>query len=336
MKRVLLTGASGTVGKEVLKQLCDSSGKYHISVFDIKSRQSELFLNKFKDRAEIIYGDLRKKDEVSAACSEKDFVIHLAAIIPPLADQNPRLAEEVNAGGTRNLIVSLQEKSPACFFLYSSSISVYGDRISNPWIKVSDPLTPSDRDEYARTKIKAEKLVRESSLSWSIFRLTAIMGTDNHKPGGLMFHMPLNTCMEIASPADTGRAIVNALEKHEVLNGRIFNLSGGAKCRIVYSDFIDRSFRIFGLGKADFREDSFAAKNFHCGYYEDGDELNRILDFQRETIEDYFDSLRKGVPIYRKIPTILFRKLIKQRLQSKSDPLKAIITGNQEDIRHFF
>ena len=336
MKRILLTGASGTVGKEVLRQLCESTDKYVITVFDRKTKFSESLFKRYRNIITVVFGDISAKNEVSGVCSNKDIVIHLAAIIPPLADKEPALARAVNITGTRNLIQCIEEKSPDAFFLYSSSISVYGDRCSDPWIKVTDPLLPSDRDEYARTKIEAEKLVMNSRLRWSIFRLTAIMGVNNHKPSEIMFHMPLESKMEIATPGDTGRAFVYAIGSTDELNGKIFNLSGGEKCRITYSEFLSRSFEIFGLGKLDFRENSFAGKNFHCGYYEDGDILNDILGFRKETIDDYYITLDKNVSLFQKIPTILFRTIIKYNLQKKSEPLAALKANNKTEIEHYF
>jgi len=336
MRRILLTGASGTVGKEVLKQLCASGTPYEITIFDRKTKYSNSLFRKYGNRIIVVFGDISFRDNVEKVCSNKDIVIHLAAIIPPLADIDPSLARAVNVTGTRNLIECIEERSPGAFLLYSSSISVYGDRNKNPWIRTNDPLIPSDRDEYARTKIEAESLVRNSSLKWSIFRLTAIMGPNNHKPSQLMFHMPLESKMEIATPADTGRAFINALTHPDKLNGNIYNLSGGEKCRIDYRDFLSRSFEIFGLGKLNFRENTFAGRNFHCGYYEDGNILNEILDFRRETIDDYFASLKANVSIFRKIPTILLRSYIKKNLQNKSEPLAAVETNNETEIRHFF
>jgi cholest-5-ene-3beta,7alpha-diol 3beta-dehydrogenase len=336
MKRILLTGASGTVGKEVLRQLCHSRERYDITVFDLETKLSGSIFRKYQGKINVVFGNLAVKEDVSKVCIDKDIVIHLAAIIPPLADKQPALAKAVNVEGTRNLIGSIEKLSPGAFFLYSSSISVYGDRCKDPFIKIDDPLHPSDRDEYALTKIEAEKLVRESRLRWSIFRLTAIMGINNHKPSEIMFHMPLESKMEIATPGDTGRAFINAIEHSDKLNGKIFNLSGGEKCRIDYRDFLSRSFEIFGLGKLDFRENSFAGRNFHCGYYADGDDLNDILDFRRETIDDYFLTLEKNVSLFQKIPTVLFRRIIKKNLQKKSEPLAAINSNNEEEIRHFF
>jgi len=336
MKRVLLTGASGTVGKEVLKQLYDLSDAVEITVFDKKSKGAKSFYRKFTPKINLIYGDIANKNDICTACKNIDIVIHLAAIIPPLADNNPELAEAVNTTGTKNLIDCIEKHSPEAFLLYSSSISVYGDRNSNPWIKTTDQLSPSDRDEYARTKIEAEKLIFKCNLNWTIFRLTAIMGIDNHKPSAIMYHMPLDSNLEIATPGDSGRAFVNALDHLDELNKKIFNLSGGEKCRITYRDFMARSFAIYGLGKPDFTDNSFARKNFHCGYYKDGDVLNEILNFRRETIEDYFEILKNNIPPVTKMLTILFRKIIKRNLQRLSEPLIAFKTHNKKDIQHYF
>ncbi len=336
MKKVLLTGASGTVGKEVLKQLCGLNESFEITVIDKKTTETKSFYKYCNKNVNVIYGDISEKADVLDACKNKDIVIHLAAIIPPLADKYPDLAETVNIHGTRNLVECTEEYSPEAFFLYSSSISVYGDRNKNPWIRTSDPLIPSSRDEYARTKIEAEKIVISSRLHWTIFRLTAIMGIGNHKPSALMFHMPLDSHLEIATPGDTARAFVNALDHQKELNKKIFNLAGGENCRIDYQDFLSRSFEIFGLGNLDFKDKSFASKNFHCGYYEDGDILNDILDFRRESLEDYFRNTKKSIAPARRILTMIFRRLIKNNLQRKSEPLEALNRNYQNDIEHYF
>ncbi len=336
MIKVLLTGASGTVGKEVLLQLGEFSDEIEITVFDKEFTGSRNFYKKLGRNFNLIFGDISEKKDIRKACADKDVIIHLTAIIPPLADIHPELAEDVNIKGTRNLVECTEELSPKAFLIYSSSISVYGDRISNPWIKTRDKLMASDRDEYARTKIEAEKIIINSKINWMIFRLTAIMGINNHKPSPLMFHMPLDTPLEIATPKDTGRAFVNALKHLDVLNKKIYNLSGGEKCRITYSDFLSRSFEIFGLGPLSFQKKAFARKNFHCGYYEDGDLLNEILDFRRDSIEDYFNNLKKSIPLVKKIATTIFRNIIKLNLERQSEPLIAIKTDNKADIQHYF
>ena len=331
-KNILLTGASGTVGFEVLKQLVKKD-VYNISIFD---KSSKLSIEKLKpfEKVNLIYGDITNLHDVEKIPNDIDVVIHLAAIIPPLADENPTLAQNVNTGGTNNLIQQLKKNSPNAFFMYSSSISVYGDRIENPYIKVGDALIPSEGDAYAKTKIASEKLVKESGLDWTIFRLAAIMG--NHKMSKLMFHQPLNTALEIATPRDTARAFVNGIEKQQELSNKIFNLGGGESCRLSYEHFLERSFAIFGLGKLNFPEHSFADKNFHCGYYADGDDLENIVHFRQDTMEDYFEMEAEKVSALKKGAASLFKKPIKWYLLKQSEPYNAFKNQDKKQIQHYF
>lgn len=333
-KKVLLTGASGTVGFEVLKQLYNEKGRYDITVFDIKTSKSRSKFKAFKRDINIVYGNIFDDDALDEIGGEFDAVIHLAAIIPPVADEKPELSHRVNTVGTERLLRMLEKKSPNAFFVYSSSVSVYGDRIENPYIKVTDKIAPSIGDEYAKTKIAAERIIKDSKINWTIFRLSAIMG--GHKVSKLMFHQPLNTALEITTPRDTARAFVHAIEKKDSLEKQIFNLGGGDKCRISYEDFLKRSFGIFGLGRLDFSPKSFAEKNFHCGYYADGDDLNDILDFRRDTLETYFQMEEEKVsPIKRAFISVL-KKPIKSYLQKKSEPLIALKTQDHQMMELFF
>ena len=330
---VLLTGASGTVGYEVLKQLIDKK-IYNVTVFDVESSSSRKKFEALPQHFEIIYGDITNEEDVKKISKNKNVVIHLAAIIPPLADEKPHLAEMVNVKGSELLIRNLESYSPNAFFIYSSSISVYGDRLKNPNIKVEDDLIPSEGDEYAVTKIETEKIVQQSKLKWTIFRLAAIMG--NHKISKLMFHMPLQTSVEICTPSDTARAFVNAIEKENELKNRIFNLGGGANCRLTYEQLLSESFRIFGMGKLDFPEKAFAEKNFHCGNYADGDQLENILHFRRDDLKSYFQKVKSGVNPAVKFITKIVNPIVKKTLLKKSEPYEAYMKNDRKMLERFF
>jgi cholest-5-ene-3beta,7alpha-diol 3beta-dehydrogenase len=332
--KVLLTGASGTVGFEVLKQLYQKRDHYEISLFDLPTKKARKMFSPYTKGIDIQYGDISNENDIRKVCSDKDYIIHLAAIIPPLADDNPELAHKVNFEGTKNLVSAVEESSPSAFFIYSSSISVYGDRLKEPGIKVGDPLMASEGDEYAKTKIAAEEVIQNSKLDWTIFRLTAIMG--NHSDTKLMFHMPLKSAMEIATPEDTGRAFVNALEKQSALAGKIFNLGGGKRCRLSYEDFLSRSFQIFGLGELDFPPKAFAEKNFHCGDYIDGDELDKIVQFRRQDIDDYFSMVKNSSSSFTRMISSLFKKQIKKGMLKKSEPYHAFKTNDTLKINRYF
>lgn len=331
---ILLTGASGAVGHEVLRQLYQQRHNFEITTFDLKSRISLKTFSPFKEAIEIVYGDISNYNDIKKVCANKDYVIHLAAVIPPLADENPNLAFKVNTIGTENLIRNLEQLSPEVFFIYSSSISVYGDRLENPLIKVGDPLIPSESDEYAKTKIKAEQIICSSKLDWSIFRLSAIMG--KHKLSKLMFHMPLSTSLEIATPEDTAKAFIHALENRILISKKIFNLGGGTKCRTTYKELLARSFEIFGLGKLNFPQKAFAEKNFHCGFYEDGDDLDNILQFRNDTMESYYSNEKHKISLWRKGLTYIFKRPIKYFLLKKSEPYEAFINDDTKMVQHYF
>ena len=143
---VLLTGATGTVGREVLNQLLEIK-KYHVVVFSLDRKRNRRFYSKINGNITVCYGSLENAEDLKKITDKIDFVIHLAAIIPPLADEKPDMAHRVNALGTLNLLSRVKEINPNAYFMYSSSVSVYGDRLSNPNIKVTDPLIASEGDE---------------------------------------------------------------------------------------------------------------------------------------------------------------------------------------------
>lgn len=330
---VLLTGASGTIGYEVLRQIV-AQMDYKLTVFDKETRQSKKLFAPYRDRINIVYGDLSNEDDLARVGGGFDVAIHLAAIIPPLSDEKPGLARKVNVDGTRNIIQLLQKTSPDAFLLFSSSIAVYGDHVLEPNISVQSPLNALMDDVYAQSKIESENLIRNSGINWCIFRLTAIM--KNHKMSKLMFHMPLSTRLEICTADDTARAFVEAIEHREELAQQVFNLGGGSQCYITYREFLERSFHAFGLGKLNFPDHAFAERNFHCGIYVDGDKLEEILHFRRDTVDSYFVAVNRSIPFVKRLASSLFGPLIKQGLLVQSEPFKAYKTKNISRMNLFF
>ena len=334
-KNVLITGASGAIGSQLLEQLYNQRAPSSITVLVRSSRKTNKILNKYKG-INVVYGDVTNLADVEKACVEQDYVIHLAAIIPPMADDHISLTNKVNVEGTRNVVSALEKHSPNAFLYYSSSVATYGDRNKNPDIRTTDPLTPSVGDEYAVTKIAAEKIIRESKLNWTIYRLSAIMGIGNHKVSKLMFHMPLETVMEICTVRDTARAFANSIGKEEHLKHKTFNLGGGEDCRIVYRDFMTRAFSAYGMGKVNFPPYAFAEINFHCGNYADGHELEEILQFRTDNLDTYFERFEAAVPGVQRFFTKLVNVPVKKVLLRSSEPYHAHRKQDKEMLERFF
>ena len=335
-KNILLTGATGTVGKYALQYLTEKSENYNVTVFAQNTSTDKRKLAEYSKKAEIVYGDLRSKSDVYKINKKFDAVIHLAAVIPPLADENKELSYGVNVVGTNNLVEFLKKNSPDAFFIYTSSVSVYGDRLKNNNISTDDILSPSPLDYYATTKIEAEELIQNSGLNYTIMRLSAVAGDSSQKPNPLLFHMPLDTNIEFITAEDAANACVSAIEKKDELLNKIYNLGGGENCRILYKDFIAKSFDIFGLGKVKFPKTAFAEKNFHCGLYADGDKLNSILNFRRYSLDEYFNNLKNKTGKFKRLFLKIFAKIIEKYLVNQSEPMKALNQKNKTMINHFF
>ncbi|MCD7971631.1 MAG: NAD(P)-dependent oxidoreductase, partial [Candidatus Azobacteroides sp.] len=227
--RVLVTGASTSLGKEVLKQLLKNS-YCKVIVFESFTSKKEKYFIEYNENISIVYGNILDKKDIALVTKNIDVVIHLLPVIHFLDDNNTKLAYTINVQGTINLLACLKKYSPQAFFLLASSMSVYGDRVQNPMISLADPLAPSHFDYSAKIKIEVEDLVKSSGLEWSIFRLAALMGYGNYKLGGLIFDMPLETSLEIITPKDAASAFINAISRKDSIRGNIYNIGGGETC----------------------------------------------------------------------------------------------------------
>lgn len=112
-KNILLTGASGTVGFEALLQLIDKKS-YNVTVFDLETKQSLLKLLPYKDQVNLLFGDISNPKDLEPI-QDIDFVIHLAAIIPPVADDFPELAKKSKFNWDSEFNKSIRKIFSKCF-----------------------------------------------------------------------------------------------------------------------------------------------------------------------------------------------------------------------------
>jgi len=321
--KVLLTGAFGNVGLSTLKELIKRN--YDVRVFDIKNKRNRRNANKFKDQVEIMWGDLRNPKDVEMAVYGCDVIIHVAAIIPPLADRKPRFAEAVNVGGTSNIIKAMKKQLQKPKLIFTSSVAIYGDRTKNPLIRTTDPLNPNDDDEYAKQKVKCEELIKNSGLEWVICRLTYIVSINKLQMDPLMFEMPLNTCIEICDTKDVGLALANAVESEEIW-GETLHIAGGSRCRISYREYLREMLDIFGIGTEELPPEAFSTKGFHCGFMTT-DKSQKLLQYQQHTIDDYFNAVRKKVAISR-LFMMMVRPFARKYLLNKSHYYKEYLNND--------
>ncbi|AAB99064.1 TPA: polysaccharide biosynthesis protein [Methanocaldococcus jannaschii] len=124
-KTILVTGGTGSIGKEIVKTLLKFNPKT-IRVLDINETalfELEHELNSEKIRCFI--GDVRDKDRLKRAIEEVDVVFHAAALKHvPLCEYNPFEAVKTNVIGTQNLIEVAMDEEVEKFITISTDKAV--------------------------------------------------------------------------------------------------------------------------------------------------------------------------------------------------------------------
>jgi nucleoside-diphosphate-sugar epimerase len=268
-------------------------------------------------RVEVCWGDLRRIDEVQAAMSGQDVVIHLAFIIPKLShtgyesEDHPEWAREVNVGGTANLIAVAEAQARAPRFLFASSYHIYG-RTQDQAPPRSPLDTPQPIEHYAWHKVESEEMLRASELEWAILRLAAALPFSIKLDPG-MFDIPLDNRMEYVHTRDVGLAFARAVSSPDVW-GRILLIGGGARCQYTYGEITEKVLTAFGVGVLP--EEAFGKIPFPTDWLDTSDS-QQLLNYQRHTLDDYVEAMRAQLGLRRHVIR-LFRRPVRYLLLKQS------------------
>ena len=177
---VLVTGAFGLVGTEVVRQLV--AGERRVVATDLQTpanRRASAALT--RAGVEVRWADLTSTSQVDELVGTicPSAIVHLAAIIPPQCYANRSLARAVNVDATASLVSAASAQRSPPRFVQASSVAVYGAR--NPHT-LGDVLIasaqPAPSDVYGGHKAEAENVVRSSELEWVVLRLGGVMTRD--------------------------------------------------------------------------------------------------------------------------------------------------------------
>lgn len=151
-QRFLVTGGSGFIGSHVVDRLLER-GAADVVVFDQNVRRENL--PEGDEAVTVVEGDVRDADAVRRAIHGVAGVFHLAVLPLGPSIASPRLAHEVNVGGTLNVLEAALAAGVQKV-VYSSASSVYGD--TEETTDESHPL--NTRTMYGATKLAGELYVR--------------------------------------------------------------------------------------------------------------------------------------------------------------------------------
>lgn len=156
MPRILVTGANGQIGSELVELLREQHGPSQVVRLDLKPPPSA---NGQSPDGPVEVVDVRDREALADVLTRHDVdtIYHLASLLSATGEEHPDRAWDVNMGGLKNVLDLARTHSVEQVF-WPSSIAVFGPstpRDETPQKTVLDPATM-----YGVTKRSGELLCR--------------------------------------------------------------------------------------------------------------------------------------------------------------------------------
>jgi nucleoside-diphosphate-sugar epimerase len=300
-KTVLVTGAFGNLGQMVLAEL--KQHNYRALAMDIDNPRNRKVAEKMTALYdELAWGDLRTVDfkPLLQGCVA---VIHLAAVLPPVTDNAPELAHDINVKATQRLIADIESRIKKPLLIYPSSVTVFGIPESLTQVMhVNDPVAPPDN--YARQKVEIEHHLAASTIPWTVLRVgvsvdSRTLGADLSMLRKLFNVLPDNP-LEYVHPCDVAAAMVNCINNPRAVN-KILLIGGGGDCRITQHQFLSAAINALGI---DLPREMLGKERYYTSWM-DTTESQDILDFQHHTFADYQQDMNNRLRFLRPVLSFL-------------------------------
>ena len=276
MNVVTITGGAGNLGRAVAQIL--AARDYRVRVFDLPG--VDWGFADDRPHMEVVQGDLRDQAALAEACRGADWVVHLAAIMPPLSESNQALAEAVNVQGTRALLKAMP---PEAALVLASSVATYG-LAQRDIVGLDHPQQPIDF--YGKTKVQNERDVLAGGRPSAILRISGIS-----VPALLEIPRPWfftrDQKVEFVHLQDAALAVANCVGNPRALGG-IWQIAGGASWRTTglgYAEAVCRAFDIPPESATFLQEPNWPA-------WFDTEESHKLLGYQQHTFDDFIGQLQ--------------------------------------------
>jgi len=150
---VLVAGGTGFIGQYLCEEL-------HERGHDVTALAREPDPDDVPEGVETAMGDVTAYDSMEGAFEGKDTVVNLVALSPLFEPKGGNeMHEKIHTGGTKNCVRAAEEHGVDRFV----QMSGLG----------ADPDGPT---HYLRSKGRAEGVVRDSDIDWTIFRPSVVFG----------------------------------------------------------------------------------------------------------------------------------------------------------------
>lgn len=285
MKKVLVTGAAGCIGTQVIKYLL-AEGKYEITALDLKNKTVFKRLRRFKKRINILYGDIGDRVLIEALVKSHDVIIHLASALPPLSDMKKGLAEIVEYDNTENIIRAISYYNPKCHLMYASTTSMYKEKEN---VTVKTKIELNDYDYFSLAKLRTEQLIKEKLKNYTIYRIPLVLGYMDDDI--FMYHVKKNSIVDVVTKEDIAYAFVKGIQNLDKLNKKTFNVT--SEETILFKDLLINILKIRGLSFKYVLSRLFLEKNYYSPVCKDRDELEEIIHYRNDSLIEYYNRLKR-------------------------------------------
>jgi nucleoside-diphosphate-sugar epimerase len=165
-KRVLVTGASGFIGRPLVAALLRAGYAVRTAT---RRRVS------FPDSVEVaIILDLKNLVDWNPILRGVDIIVHLAGLAHVKIPDTPYSEfDQINRIGTQRLAQAAKEAAIERF-VYISSVRAQVDASAEHTVREQDEPCPTD--EYGRSKLAAELAIRAAGVPFTIFRPVVVYG----------------------------------------------------------------------------------------------------------------------------------------------------------------
>ena len=181
-KRVLVTGATGQIGSELVTDLRKKYGNDDVVAVGHKRQPSETLRNS----GPFEIADTSDKKQLTAIIDKRDvgIIYHLASLLSAVGEKHPQLAWQVNMEGLYNVLDLARERGIQVF--WPSSIAVFGPdtpRVNTPQNTIAIPNTI-----YGVSKVAGELLCNYYFLKYGVdvrsLRYPGIISSETLPSGG--------------------------------------------------------------------------------------------------------------------------------------------------------
>ena len=190
MNLALITGSSGHVGSNLIRELTKQNYKIRCIDFDGDHRAYEGF------DVEIIKGDITERDSLVPIFKDVEIVFHTAALI----NLDRRYKDQirlVNVSGTENVCQASLNAGVKKLIHFSSVDAFYRFPIEEPLLEDRKLIDDPNAVPYDLSKADGQKIVIDyckQGLDASIIHPTSIVGPNDFKPG-----LPMQEMVNLAN-----------------------------------------------------------------------------------------------------------------------------------------